>query len=181
MALTTGITDDKAFAGFEASGNVGDSVLRGEIVGYQEDTRSWVQRLVGLDRAFTSKLSCQFEVFYNGFGQKSGYQLVPFLNRPLVYCGLWYAGLTASYDLSARLKANLLTISNLLLDPSFFGNLNFVFSWFSNFDVVLGQFLSIAGNQNSVAEFGGQLPIPNLPGLALGVPDITYLELRWYF
>ena len=180
MALTTGISDDKAFAGFEATGNVGDSVLRGEIVGYQENNQGWVQGLAGFDRAFTSKLSCQFEVFYNGFGQKSGYQLVPFLNRPLVYRGLWYAGLTASYDISARLKANLLTIADLD-DPSFFGNLSFVFSWMSNVDLVLGQFLSVAGNQNGNAEFGGQLPIPNLPGLALGVPDITYFELRWYF
>ncbi len=180
MALTAGRSDDKPYVGLEAAGNLGDSLLRGEIVGYEWQGKSTVQGLLGLDRVLSKTWSGQLEVFYNGFGSSSNYTLGSFTHRSAPYRGKWYLGTLLNWEVSSRLKSALASTVNIA-DPSVLFQLFFVFSLKENMDLVLGQYFGVGSKRDS--EFGGQIPIPNAAGmpLALGLPDITYLEWKWYF
>ncbi len=177
MALTAGRSDDKVYVGLETAGNIGDSLLRAEIVGYNAALRDYVQGLIGLDTVFSPKFSGEIEFFYNGFGSRTPYLLTPLLHRPAPYRGLWYGGGHLTWDPGSRLKIQLLAIVNLL-DPSILWNLTVGYSLASNLDLTLGQFLGTGSRSDS--EFGGRIP-SGFPGISLGLPDLTYLELKWSF
>lgn len=178
IALTAGRTYDKPYAGLEAAGNLGDSLVRGEIVGYEWNGQTAVQALVGFDRTFSASFSAQVEFFYNGFGTDGSYQLTPLVHPSAPYRGKWYFGTVLAWEISPRWKANFIGIVNLR-DPSALLQLTLDFSIADNLDLLLGQYLLVATQIGS--EFGGALPIPNLPGMTLGLPNISYFQLRWYF
>lgn len=180
VALTAGRSDDKPYAGLEAAGNLGDSLLRGELVGYEWEGQSAVQGLIGWDDVFSQKLSGQFELFYNGFGQTSGYVLAPFVHRSAPYRGKLYAGAVLTWQIAPRWKSAFDVIVNLN-DPSVLLQGFIDYSIFANLDVVLGRYQLIGGG---ASEFGGKLPFPLPVGgqtIAVGLPDITYVELKYYF
>ena len=178
VAATAGRSDDKWFAGLETAGNLGDSLLRAELVGYRRDDRGWVQALLGYDRALSSKWNLQTEVFYNGFGKSGGYTLALLLHRSSPYHGLWYWGAAVGWEVEPRLKAGFAAIVNLL-DPSTLVNVYVTYSLLANLDLLLGQYLSVGAGPD--AEFGGTLPDPQLAQLRLGIPDMTYAVLKLAF
>lgn len=180
IGLTTGRSDDKVFMGLEMAGNLGDDLLRAEIVGFRHGDKDVVQALLGFDHVFNAKWSMTFETFYNGFGDLyDDYQLA-YPHRSTPYRGRYYLGATVTWEMSDRLKASLTEIVNLL-DPSFLSNLQFNYSLGNNLDLLVGQYLSVSGRPKG--EFGGKTPIPvPLPvTLSVGLPDLTYAAMRWYF
>lgn len=177
VAVTAGRSDDKAYAGLETAGNLGDSVVRGEVVGYREGGRGWMQGLLGYDRVLSAKWSAQVELFYNGFGTRGDYALGPLLHRSAPYRGLWYAGTAVTWEVGPRAKATLGAIANAL-DPSALFHLSVAFSLGANLDLLVGQYLN-AGKRD--AEFGGVMPDPQAPIVKLGVPDMTYAVVKYAF
>jgi len=177
VALTAGRSDDKMYVGLESAGNLGESLLRAELVGYDDVGVDYVQSLVGFDTVFSASWSAQFEVFYNGFGSLKPYLLQPLLHRPAPYRGKYYAGATVTWETTARLKTNLLAITNLA-DPSVLFHLYFNFSLWQSVDLMLGQFLNVGG---STAEFGGKYILPIFPQIQWGLPDLTYIAVKYYF
>jgi hypothetical protein len=180
FALTTGRSDDKIFIGLETAGNLGDALLFAEIVGYDVDGRNYGQGLVGIDQALSPKWKYIAEFFYNGFGKrKSDYRVERYLHRSAPYRGNWYGGLSVTWETTDLLKTNLITIANIV-DPSFLLNLSFNYSLGNSTELLLGQYLSLGEDD---AEFGGELPLlpAILPGIELGLPDLSYLALKWYF
>ncbi len=180
LALTGGRSDDKPYVGFEAAGNLGDALLRAEIVGYEWNSRTAGQFLVGFDRVFFKDFNVQVEAFYNGFGALPGnYSFGPLTHRSVPYRGQWYGGMVIAWTISPRWKSSLANVVNVL-DPSVLANLVIEFQPRQNLDLIVGQYLGIGGRQS---EFGGKLPIPvPVPGsFAFGLPDLTYVEARYYF
>lgn len=178
VAFTGGRSDDKSYFGVETAGNIGDSLLRAEVVHYDKNGKDSVQALLGFDTVVSREWSFEVETFYNGFGRQGGeYEISPLVHRSSPYQGLWYFGLHTAYELSQRLKLQFLGISNLL-DPSFLGHVWLVQSLSTSIDISLGHFFSMGAWEDS--EFGGQLPtVPR--GGAMGVPDMTYIQLKLSF
>jgi len=177
VAITAGRSDDKPYVGIEAAGNLGDSLLRAEIVGYEWGSASAVQALVGIDRVFSPSWSGQAEVFFNGFGTAGGYTFGPFTHRSAPYRGRWYAGASATWTISPRWKASFGGMANLH-DPSGLAYLHTECSLRESLDLVVGQYLGLGGVSS---ELGGRLAVPGLPGVAVGLPDTSFVELRYYF
>lgn len=167
LAMTAGFADGKSYVGMEAAGNLGDSLLRGEIVGYDFRGKSYGQALLGIDTVFSAKWSAEAEVFYNGFGGVS--------HRSTPYRGHWYTGVKLVFEPDPRWKITAWTIANLQ-DPSVLVHLSLSYSLSPDLDCAVGQFFS-GGNPS--AEFGGRLPGP--AGTFLGLPDMTYLLLKFHF
>ena len=166
-ALTAGRSDDKEFVGTESALNIGDSLLRAELVSYLKRNKTYGQGLLGFDTVFSAAWSSKWEVFYNGFGGVS--------HRSAPFQGTWYGANLTSWEIHPLLKANLLSILNFE-DPSALFHLYFNYSLSSSWDLLLGQFLN---RGKGTSEFGGEIPLG--PGISLGQPDITYAALRWYF
>ncbi len=177
VALTSGRSDDKMYVGLEAAGNLGESLIRGEVVGYNGNGADYLQGLLGYDTVFSAKWSAQFEVFYNGFGSLKPYLLQPLLHRPAPYRGRYYAGANVTWETTARLKTNLTAIGNLA-DPSVLLHLYFSFSLWQSVDLMVGQFLNVG---SSTAEFGGKYVLPVFPAIQWGLPDLTYIAVKYYF
>jgi hypothetical protein len=175
IALTAGRSDDKCFVGFETAGNLGDAVLRTEIVGYNANGKDYAQSLAGIDYVISPTLSTKLEVFYNGFGEASTSTLGAFIHRSAPFRGTWYAGNFTTWEIHPLLKANLLSIWNVK-DPSALFHFYLNYSLGNSLDLLAGQFYSVGSHS---AEFGGQLSV--IPPLSVGQPDITYAALRWYF
>lgn len=180
IALTAGRSDDKPYVALETAGNVGKSLLRGEIVGYDRRGRGFVQALIGYDHVFSSAWSGDIELFHNGFGKRRSHEQLlierPF-HRSSPYQGLWYAGTTLKWDMTARWKSVLNTIINLS-DVSTLLHLYFSFSLGSNTELLLGQFLGVGGPDT---EFAGKKPLDPLSTLRIGLPDLSYFVFKWYF
>lgn len=177
IAFTAGRSDDKPYAALESAGNVGASLLRGEIVGYDRRGGGFLQGLIGYDHVFSSTWSGDIELFHNGFGKQRPYPVGPSLHRSSPYQGLWYAGTTLKWEMTARLKGVLNTIVNLL-DVSALLHLYFSFSLGGNTELLLGQFLGVGGADT---EFAGKQPIDPLGTLQIGLPDLSYFVFKWYF
>ncbi len=177
VALTTGRSDDKMYIGLETAGNIGESLIRAELVGYDDNGAQYAQGLVGFDTVFSATWSAQFEVFYNGFGGIKPYLLQAPVHLPAPYQGKYYAGATVTWDTTARLKTNLLLIANVA-DPSFLIHFYLNFSLWQNVDLMAGQFLNIGGE---TAEFGGRYLLPVAPQIQMGLPDLTYVAVKYYF
>lgn len=182
IGLTTGRSDDKLYIGLEIAGNLGEDLFRAEVTGFNFDRRDVVQALVGFDHVFGPRWSLSVEAFHNGFGTDyADYRFGPPLHRSTPYRGRWYGGLTAAWEISDRLKANLATIVNVF-DPSALFHLQGSRSLGNNLDLLLGGYLNWAGRPQG--EFGGTLPVslgPVPTGVAVGLPDLIYTALRWYF
>lgn len=184
VALTTGRSEDKVFIGVETAGNLGESLVRAELVGYRWREGDYGQALVGFDRVFSRRWNLQAEFFYNGFGRARNYVLEALPHAPNPLRGQWYLGENLTYEISDRIKSSLLSILNVS-DPSVLFNLTVSYSLSTNTELLLGQFLNWGSRPDS--EFGGKLPIPTpgpaglAPTYALGTPDITYLLFRGYF
>lgn len=176
VALTTGVSDDKNFIGLEFAGNLGDSLLRSEVVGYEELGKNYIQGLVGIDRVFSNEWSGEIELFYNGFGAVDNYSFSPNLHRPTPYRGMYYMATRLRWEISPVWILSWLNIVNLN-DPSALFHFNLRYSVFQNADLLLGQFVSWGASSRT--EFGGELPI--LGPLAVGLPDMTYFLFRYYF
>jgi hypothetical protein len=174
-ALTVGRSDDKAYAGLEAAGNWGSSVIRGEIVGYEANSIDWLQGLVGWDYVFSAKWSAKVEAFYNGFGSLSGYTAGPYVHRSAPFLGRWYAGALVTWETHPLFKSNLLAIVNLQ-DPSTLLHFFFNYSLGNNLDILFGQFINLG---RADAEFAGKQTV--VGPLKIGLPDVTYATVRWYF
>ncbi|MFM8313136.1 MAG: hypothetical protein ACKOA8_02515 [Deltaproteobacteria bacterium] len=175
VAFTGGRSDDKNFVGLETAGNLGDALLRAEVLGYTQKGKDYAQSLLGFDYVFSPKWSTKLEFFYNGFGERSSQNLAAYPHRPAPFRGTWYAGNLTTWEIHPLLKANLLSIVNLK-DPSALFHLYFNYSISNSLDLLVGQFYN-CGKETS--EFGGKLSIS--PTLSLGQPDITYAAIRWYF
>ena len=113
-ALIAGQTDDKYFTGIESTRNIGDGVLRAEVVVYEKNNVYHAQTLVGWDKVWNPKWSSKHEFFLNGFGKDEGYLLEPFPHRSSNYRGRYYFGNLVTYEWNAKLKFNVLAIANLL-------------------------------------------------------------------
>jgi len=166
-ALTAGRSDDKEFLGAETALNIGESILRAELVSYFFNNKEQGQGLIGLDHVFSSTWSSKWEFFYNGFGGAP--------HRSAPFRGTWYGANLTSWEVHPLLKAHLLSIVNLK-DPSALFHLSFNYSLSNSWDLLVGQFVNLGKDS---AEFGGKIPLG--PGFAIGQPDITYAALRWYF
>ncbi|MFM8314436.1 MAG: hypothetical protein ACKOA8_09140 [Deltaproteobacteria bacterium] len=176
VALTSGRSDDKFYLGLESAGNIGDGLIRSELVGYQALEKKYLQGLLGFDYVFSPKWSGKLELFYNGFGRNQNYVFENFLHRTAPFRGQWYGALLLSWEIHPLLKAHWLSVVNLQ-DPSTLTHLYFNYSLSHNLDVLVGQFFN-AGNEKS--EFGGRLLV-SPPNFELGAPNITYAAVRWYY
>lgn len=176
LALTSGKSDDKWYLGFETAGNIGDGLIRNELVGYESEGKQYFQALIGFDYVFSSKWNGKLELFYNGFGQRKDYTFGPFIHRSAPFRGQWYSAFLLSWEMHPLLKAHWLSVVNLQ-DPSTLTHLYFNYSLSNNLDVLLGQFFNIG---NSKSEFGGRILV-SAPNFELGAPNITYAALRWYY
>lgn len=175
VGLIAGRSDDKTFAGVEAAGNWGESLLRGELSGYRYRNRTYGQALLGWDHVFSATWSTKFEVFYNGFGEISGQTLGVFPHRSTPFRGTWYVGNFTTWEIHPLLKAHLLSVCNLQDSSALFhAYLNYSLS--NSVDLLGGRFFNLGAGKE---EFGGQIPLS--PQFGLGQPDISYLALRWYF
>lgn len=176
LALTSGKSDDKPYLGIETAGNIGDSVLRAELVGYQDGGTGLLQGLVGWDYVFSKTWSAQVEFFYNGFGKEKNLFVEPFRHRSTPYRGKVYGGMHVTWEAHPLMKWHFTTIGNLN-DPSALLHLFTNYSLSGNLDLLLGQYFSVG---KDAAEFGGRQQT-GLPGVELGLPDISYLAVRYYF
>lgn len=175
LGLTAGISDDKSFLGTESAFNVGEALLRLEVVGYAAQKRHFGQGLVGLDYVFSSDWSSKWELFYNGFGEVSQSLFSGLFHRSAPFQGTWYAGNVLVWEAHPLLKAHLISVVNLK-DPSALFHFFLNYSLSNSVDLLAGQFVGL-GRRN--AEFGGQFFLS--PTLSLGQSDISYAALRWYF
>ncbi|NDC23281.1 MAG: hypothetical protein EB120_03235 [Proteobacteria bacterium] len=175
IALTGGRSDNKTFFGGESAFNVGQGLLRVELVSYFSNQKHYGQGLLGFDYVFSPAWSSKWEVFYNSFGEVTQNPLTGLFHRSAPFQGTWYAGNVTTWEIHPLLKANLVSIVNLK-DPSalfhFFLNYSISNSW----DLLAGQFLNVG---SGTSEFGGQFRLT--PVMSLGQPDISYAALRWYF
>jgi len=176
VAVTAGKSDDKTYLGLEAAGNWGDSILRGEMVGYDKNSAGWVQALLGWDYAYSATWRNEWEIFYNGFGTFRPRGFSAPLHRSAPYQGQWYLGSNVVYDPDPRWKISLLT-TIALPEPSALFHLSVTHSLDSNLDIISGAYLGVGSRDES--EFGGKAPA--LAGMALGLPDMIYLLLKWSF
>jgi len=176
LALTSGKSDDKFFMGLETAKNIGDGLIRSELVGYEAVGKKYLQGLLGFDYVFSPKWNGKIELFHNGFGQTGDYVFEAFRHRSAPFRGQWYGALLLSWEFHPLLKSHWLSIVNLQ-DPSTLTHLYFNYSLSNNLDILLGQFLNFG---NSKSEFGGRLLV-SPPNLELGAPNITYAALRWYY
>lgn len=176
FGLTSGHSDDKYFLGLETAGNIGEGLIRSEIVGYDASGRKYLQGLIGFDYVFSPKWSGKLEFFYNGFGQSKDYVFEPFIHRTAPFRGQWYGALLVSWEIHPLLKSHWLSVVNLR-DPSTLTHLYFDYSLSQSVDLLLGQFFNLG---NSQSEFGGRLLV-SPPNFELGAPNITYAALRWYY
>lgn len=178
VGFTLGQSHDKPYLGVETAGNLGDSVIRAELVGYEDEGEAVLQSLVGFDRVFSPTFKGMWEVFYNGFGvnDPSLYQWGTRRHRSAPYQGRWYAGMRFQWEITPLLKFTLSTIANLR-DPSglLHGLLSYSIS--DNMELLLGQYVNVSSIQGG--EFGGRFGV--VGPLKLGLPDLTYTVLRWYF
>lgn len=177
-ALIAGQSDDKLFAGIESTRNVADAVMRSEVVVYEKNSVYHAQALVGWDKVWNAKWTTKHELFLNGFGKDSGYMLEPFSHRSSNFRGKYYYGNLVTYEWSPKLKANLLAIVNIS-DPSFLFHLYFNYSLSDNLDLMLGHFQNVGTKEES--EFGGKQPLPLLASVKAGLPDLSYLLVKWTF
>ncbi len=177
VALTSGRSDDKAFVALESAGNVGESLLRAELTGYDDKRRGVIQWLVGFDHVFSSTLSADLEIYYNGFGKEPPYRFQAPTHRSTPYLGLYYVGTTLKWDITDRLHGQLNAIMNIL-DPSSLLHLFLSYSLSTNSELKLGQFIGVGGPNS---EFAGKLPVDSLNTLKIGLPDLSYLVVKWYF
>lgn len=176
VAFTGGWSDQKAFVGVETAGGLGEELIRGELVVYQRGDQTRFQGLLGLDTVLTSRLSVEFELFYNQFGSGGDYVLMPELaHRPTPYLGRWYTGALFRWDGGARWNASALGIMNML-DNSLRLQLQCTYSLGASTDLLAGHTMG-AGGEGS--EFGGAIATPQ--GISLGLPNMTYAALRYYF
>lgn len=165
LAMTAGRSDDKSFVGLETAGNLGESLLRGELILYDRNGTTLGQGLVGIDRAFNAKWSGEFEVFYSG----------GLVHRSSPYRGKWYSGARVRFEASQRWKLSATAIAGLN-DPSVLANVNAWYSLSSSVDLGIGQFLGVG---SATSEFAGQTALA--PGISLGLPNFTYALMRFYF
>ncbi len=177
-ALIAGQTDDKYFTGIESTRNIGDGVLRAEVVVYEKNNVYHAQTLVGWDKVWNPKWSSKHEFFLNGFGKDEGYLLEPFPHRSSNYRGRYYFGNLVTYEWNAKLKFNVLAIANLL-DPSFLFHFYLNYSLADDLDLIVGHYQNLKTKENS--EFGGKQELPGAPSIKAGLPDISYLLLKWTF
>lgn len=183
IGFIAGRSDDKIFIGLETAGNLGEDLIRGEIVGFHYNNKEVVQALLGFDYIFGPKWSMTFETFYNGMGDLyQDYRLAALPHRSTPYRGKYYAALSLAWETTDRLKTNFTSIVNLL-DPSTLLSLSFNYSLGNNLDLLVGQYFSLSGKPQG--EFGGKLPVA-VPAFIttkyeIGLPDISYAALRWYF
>lgn len=176
--LTAGQTDGKKFAAFEGSRSVGDAVLRAELSVYEREERYFTEGLIGWDKVWNAKWSSKTEVFYNGFGNETYSTLEPFPHRSSNFRGKLYFGNLLGYEWTPKWKVNFLALANLN-DPSFLLHLYFNYSLSDNVDLIAGHYQNLKTKDTS--EFGGKLELPTLPTVKLGLPDLTYLLMRWAF
>jgi hypothetical protein len=173
--LTTGISDNKTFAGGESAFNLGEALMRAELISYFKASRQYAQGLVGFDYVFTPTLSSKLEVFYNGFGEVAQNPFTGLFHRSAPFQGTWYAGNVTTWEAHPLLKANLISIVNLR-DPSVLLHFFLNYSLSNSTDLLVGQFLGVGQGSS---EFGGQRRLS--PFSSLGQPDLSYAALRWYF
>ncbi|NQW44693.1 MAG: hypothetical protein HQ462_04725 [Deltaproteobacteria bacterium] len=176
FALTTGKSDDKFYLGLETAGNIGDGLIRGELVGYDAKNKDYLQGLLGFDYVFSAKWSGKAELFYNGFGRAGDYVFEIFPHRTAPFRGQWYGALLLTWEIHPLLKGHWLSIVNLQ-DPSSLMHLYFNYSLGNSLDLLAGQFLNLGKMQS---EFGGRLAVAP-PNFELGMTNITYAALRWYY
>lgn len=176
LAMTAGKSDDKPFVGLETAGNIGDSVVRAELVGYQDSVQGVVQGLVGWDYVLSRTWSVQVEAFYNGFGKIVSETLDAFRHRSSPYRGKVYGGFHLTWEATPLMKWHFTTIANCN-DPSALFHVFMNYSLTNNLDLLLGQYFNWG---SGYAEFGGKQKTV-VPGVGLGLPDITYLAIRYYF
>ncbi len=176
LALTSGRSDDKFYLGLETAGNIGEGLIRGEWVGYDDKGKHYIQGLLGFDYVFSPKWNGKLELFYNGFGSNRDYVFEQFIHRSAPFRGQWYGGLILSWEIHPLLKSHWINIVNLQ-DPSTLMHLYFNYSLTNNLDILLGQFFNVG---NSKSEWGGRIAI-SPPNFELGIPNITYAALRWYY
>jgi len=181
LGITAGRSDDKIYIGVELAGNLGEDLVRSELVGFNYEGRDVVQALIGFDHVFGPKWSLTAEAFYNGFGSLyEDYRIESYPHRSSPYRGKYYGGVVVTWETTDRLKTSLTGIVNLQ-DPSTLMHLLLNYSLGNNVDVIVGQYLNLSGRPRG--EFGGKLNLPVLLPVAfeIGLPDITYGALRWYF
>lgn len=177
LAITAGKSDDKPYLGIESATGIEGSLLRMEAVLYAPQNRTVPQALIGVDHVFNHWFNVEAEIFYNGFGSVSNYTLAPFEHRSTPYRGFYYLGTRSTVEFTSLLKSTLYTITNLG-DLSTLFRLSGNYSLYANVDLELGQYLSVASSGSS--EFGGQLPLDS-SGVKLGLPNMTYALLKYYF
>ncbi len=165
LALTAGRSDDKSFVAIETAGNLGEALVRGEFTLYDKAGTTVGQGLGGIDYAFDAKWSAEAEIFYAG----------ALVHRSSPYRGLWYFGTRVKYDLSERWKLSMFAIANLN-DKSVLAQVNAFYSLSTNLELGLGQFLGLG---SSTSEFAGTVPFS--PTISLGLPNLTYALVRYYF
>jgi hypothetical protein len=165
VALTAGRSDDKSFVGVETAGNLGESLLRGEAILYDKGGSVVGQGLAGLDHAFNAHWSAELEVFYAG----------ALAHRSSPYRGDWYTGLRVKWEATERWRVWLAGIV-ALQDVSVLGHASAFYSLTPSLELGLGQFL---GMGSPTSEFGGRVALA--PGVELGLPNLTYALIRYYF
>ncbi|MFM8269171.1 MAG: hypothetical protein ACKN9V_03200 [Pseudomonadota bacterium] len=175
LGLTTGISDNKTFLGGESAFNLGQALMRLELVSYLKGAKKYAQGLLGFDYVFNSVLSSKLELFYNGFGEVAQNPFTGLFHRSAPFQGTWYAGNVTTWEAHPLLKTNLVSIVNLK-DPSVLFHFFLNYSISNSVDLLAGQFL---GWGKGASEFGGQRTLSPLS--SLGQPDITYAAVRWYF
>lgn len=175
-AATGGRSDDKFYLGVESASNLGDGLIRSELVGYEASGKHYLQGLVGFDYVFSPKWSGKLELFYNGFGRRENYVFEKFPHRTAPFRGQWYGALLLTWEIHPLLKSHWLSVVNLQ-DPSTLTHIYFNYSLTNNLDLLLGQFLNVG---NKTSEFGGRLLVAS-PNFEVGAPNITYAAIRWYY
>jgi len=168
LAMTAGRSDDKNYLGLETAGNLGDSLIRGELVGYDKNGAGFAQAMLGWDYAYSSQWRNEWEVFYNGFNGVA--------HRSAPYSGKLYLGTNVVFDPSPEWKVSLLSTINLS-DRSALVHMSVNYSISADLDLLGGYYLGIASRPDS--EFGGLTP--TFPGQAIGLPDTAYVLLKWHF
>jgi len=176
LAITSGRSDDKFYLGLETARNVGDGLIRNELVGYDARGKKYLQGLVGFDYVFSPKWNGKLEFFYNGFGRPGDYVFETFQHRSAPFRGQWYGAVLISWEIHPLLKSHWLSVVNLQ-DPSTLTHLYFNYSLTNNLDILVGQFINFG---NSKSEFGGRVLVAP-PNFELGAPNISYAAIRCYY
>lgn len=155
------------FIGYDIAGNVGDAVVRHELLYHTAEIgKSYVGSAVNVDYNFNNGLYALMEYAFNGRGEsrKVDYPVLQLANGEIQHLGRHYLGLGLGYDITPLIRVEDRTFINLN-DDSFYNRLEFKWSLRDDLMLEVGAIVMIGNQTDEFNRYG----------------NLFYQELKWFF